>query len=151
MNPASIKGSYLSHIMNHFTINHIDNQFSAARASSIVKLTLAGYVRIHHAINPISGARKFAVTIELVVYLEEALNKFLPIWLKQARAVQSLSLAMEFGIYFILRKSEYLPAGFVSGGLSWMDITFLDNQGLKINWLHIRQQSVKSMQINIGS
>ena len=50
MNPASIKQSYLTHIQNHFTMNRIDNHFASARASSIVKLTLAGYLRIYHLI-----------------------------------------------------------------------------------------------------
>lgn len=65
MSPLSIKQSYLSHVINHFTINRIENNFSYARTSQIVKLTLAGYVKIHHKMNPISGARKFAFTIEL--------------------------------------------------------------------------------------
>ena len=37
------------------------------------------------------------------------------------------------------RKSEYLPFGAVSGGLSWKDIPFFGDQGLKIDWSLIRQ------------
>ena len=151
MSPLSIKQSYLSHVINHFTINRIENHFGYARTSQIVKLTLAGYVKIHHKMNPISGARKFAFTIELVSYLEDALNKFKPQWMEQAIAISALSLAMEFGIYFLLRKSEYLPAGSLSSGLSWKDITFFDDAGLKVQWDKISQHSVKSIQINIGT
>jgi hypothetical protein len=151
MNPASIKQSYLTHIQNHFTMNRIDNHFASARASSIVKLTLAGYLRIYHLMHPISGARKFAFTIELVGYLQQALAAYKPQWLTQPWVMESLSLAMEFGIYFLLRKSEYLPSGSVSGGLQWKDITFFDYDGLKIEWSCINKQLVKSMQINIGT
>ena len=151
MSPSSIKQSYLNHTQNHFTLNRIDNQFAAAHSAHIIKLTLKGYERIHHAMYPIAGARKFAFTIELVGYLEQALIAYKPLWIGQPWVIESLSLAMEFGIYFLLRKSEYLPNGSISGGLQWKDITFFDYDGRKIEWSCINKQSVKSMQINIGT
>ena len=151
MSPGSIKQSYLNHTQNHFTMNRIDNLFAAAHSSSIVRLTLSGYLRIHHLMHPVSGARKFAFTIELVGYLEQALKAYKPQWIGLPWVMESLSLAMEFGIYFLLRKSEYLPFGSSSGGLKWKDITFFDFNGVKVDWSRLNKKSVKSMQINIGT
>lgn len=152
MSPLSIKGSYLSHINNYFITARLKNEFGTAVKSSIVQLILRGYERIYHLMFPIDGSRKFAFTIELVLHLKAALNKFKPEWLLVDHLVEMLELAMEFGIYFLLRKSEYLPCGkAMPNGLQWKSIAFFDEEGNAIAWSSIRMKRIKTIQIKIKS
>ena len=62
---------------------------------------------------------------------------------------EHLSLAMEFGIYFLLKKSEFLPCGNKSHGIQWKNITFFPDAGHPIAFNELTRSSVKSAQINI--
>lgn len=149
MNPKSTKRVYLSAINNYFIMNKIQNFFSQAVKSSIVNISLKGYIRIFHMMNPESGAKKFAFTIELVKYLEQAVMKYKPKWIF-ATIGKPLSLAMEFGIYFLLRKSEFLPCKNQSDGIQWKDIKFHCSQGHQISFRDVKHKGVNSVQIKIA-
>ena len=56
---------------------------------------------------------------------------------------------MEFGIYFLLRKSEFLPCGNKSNGIQWKNIVFFSESGHPIAFKELTRKSVKSVQINI--
>ena len=152
MKPSSIEGSYLSHINNYFTTSRIKNEFWAASKSNIVRLILRGYERIYYAMYPINGSRKFAFTIELVNHLSAAVAKYKPGWLLIKDLVDMLQLAMVFGIYFLLRKSEFLPCQHERSpnGIAWSCINFFDKDGRIISWDSIEVSKAKTIQIKIG-
>ena len=112
---------------------------------------MRGYERIYFEMYPVDGSRKFAFTIELVSYLKQALSQYKPEWLISEYLMDMLELAMEFGIYFLLRKSEYLPCDERKpNGLAWKNITFFDYQGKLIPWTLLSASSAKTLQIKIG-
>ena len=63
-----------------------------------------------------------------------------------------MALALQFGIYFLLRKSEYLPgrsAGSFHGGLSWKNVLFFSEGGFPISWDSINVGQAKWVEIKI--
>ena len=135
MNPNSIKTAYLGSISNSFVLNGIENYFDIAHKSKLVKLTLAGYLRIYHRINPLSGERKLAFTLELVKCFSQLIKSDLSF------KNLAIDLAMKFGIFFLLRKSEYLPHGKGerlkhSKGLKWENIKLFDSCWMSIPLHH---------------
>jgi hypothetical protein len=81
--------------------------------------------------NPISGQKKLAFTIELVRFFKEFIGDNL------SMENLAIELAMKFGIFFLLRKSEYLPLSrkkksTKSKGLKWKNIQFFDFNGKSV-------------------
>ena len=149
MTPRSIRDTYLSAINREFVENRINNHFDSAIHSAFIKFILRGYMRIYHRMNPIASLKKLAFTIELVNYLEPALKLYKPEWnigLKR----RALILALKFGIYFLLRKSEYMPSvNNLYQSLRWHRIKFYDTLGYKIGWGCKDINKVRSMEIKI--
>ena len=151
MHPRSIKDTYLSSINRYFVENRIPNQFNNALQSGIIKFTLRGYSRIYYQMNPLAGLKKLAFTIELVSYLQPALSQYKPEW-NIGMKRRAFSLALKFGIYFLLRKSEYLPSHDKKReSVRWYRIKFYDALGYKISWDCNDISRVKSMELNIHS
>ena len=149
MNPRSIKDTYLSSINRDFVEKRISNYFDLAIHSNIVRYVLRGYIRIYHLMNPLSSLKKLAFTIELVNHLEPALTVYKPEW-NHGLKRRALILALKFGIYFLLRKSEFLPASNNSrGSIRWFRVKFYNALGFQIKWNSTDINSVKSMEINI--
>jgi hypothetical protein len=131
MNPNSIKTAYLSSISNSFVLQDIENYFDVAHKSKLVKMVMDGYVRIYHKMNPLSGQKKLAFTIELVKVYMESISVSLSL------ENLAIELAMKFGIFFLLRKSEFLPLSrkkksTQSKGLKWKNIQFFDFNGKSV-------------------
>ena len=144
MHPNSIKQNYISGISNQFVLRGIENSFEIASKKKIVKIILEGYTRIYYKANPKSGSRKVAFTIELVKYLREAVHK----WKLEEIVVVAIETALKIGIYFLLRKSEYVPSKGKSG-ISWKQFSFFDKKGDKIEWKNISQERVQTITIDI--
>ena len=144
MHPNSIKANYLGAISNGFILQGIENLFEIASKQKIIKIVLEGYLRIYYKANPKSGSRKVAFTIELVKYVDVALKS----WKLVKHAFVAIKLALKFGIYFLLRKSEFIPSG-SKKGICWNQIDFYDNKGDKISWNEINIENVKTVTINI--
>ena len=151
MNPYSIKKTYIYAIEAFFTTNRIRNEFGQAiRRGGIVQFMLKGYLRIYHLMHPKSEFKKIAFTIELVKYVNEAVKREKPEWLNQNFKVVFLKFALKFGIYFLLRKSEYLPDGKGRSGIKWKNMTFYTTGGLKISFEDLNRDSlIQSIEINI--
>ena len=150
MNPTSIKTVYLGAIANHFVMNRIKNQFQSSYKDRIVKLMLEGLLKLHYRINPKAENRKLAFTLELVKYLRQAVRVAGKILSKEV--LRALELALKFGIYFLLRKSEYLPcSNGRSRGISWKQIKFYRKGGYEVQWDELRNMkaAVSSITINI--
>jgi hypothetical protein len=152
LSPWSIKQTYLSAISNGFILRGIKNNFDLARRNPTIKFLLRGYIRIFSVMHPADGMKKMAFTIELVKFLEPALVKsdherrLDPLFMKVA------SLALNFGIYFLLRKSEFLPgrsAGKFHGGLQCKHVLFFSEGGFPISWDNVHIGAAKYMEIKI--
>jgi hypothetical protein len=145
MNPNSIKACYLGALSNVFVLKNIENVFEFACKKKLVKLVLDGYLRIHHQANPISGQRKLAFTLELVKYLKDATSHRSNI---NEIMLNALEVALKMGIYFLLRKSEYLP-GTNSAGLKWKDIKCYNAAGFEVDLNNISYDKVETITLNI--
>ena len=147
MNPNSIKTSYLSSISNSFVLHDVENFFDVAHKSKLVKMVMDGYLRIYHKMNPISGQKKLAFTIELVKYFKELIGDKLCI------ENLAIELAMKFGIFFLLRKSEFLPQSRKkkSRGLKWKNIQFFDFNGnpVPLHKVTVIGNHIKTLTIDI--
>jgi hypothetical protein len=140
LSPDSITGSYLTHIKNSFDITGIENHFAAVLISPIFKLSIRGVKRIHSEKNPEGGVKKIAFTLELVKYMDAALPPVphsIDSW-KESLRRRALVVGLELGIYYLLRRSEFLPCRTssheVSRGIRWRDIKFLDIEGRSIEF-----------------
>ena len=109
MSASSIKKVYLGAINSYFGSNLIENYFDLASKSFYVKYVMRGFLKIHHMLHPEGEAKKLAFTVELVQYVDAAVlgNKLKR--KEDATFMRAVKLAMKFGIYFLMRKSEYLP------------------------------------------
>jgi hypothetical protein len=153
LNPLSVKTVYIPHIKNVFTIERVVNKFAEALSSQVVKLTWKGIERIDSKRNPRGGVKKIAFTLDLVKYLDAALGNIAQSaneWKENMRR-RALVVGLEMGIYFLLRKSEYLPCttadGETSRGLTWNEIQFLDGDGRVLDFMSMDAISVRSMSL----
>ena len=147
MNPNSIKSCYLGAITNAFVLKNIENWFELACKKKLVKLVMEGYLRIYHQVNPLSGQRKLAFTLELVKYLRIAVSQKRQLVMNDIK-LKALDLALKIGIYFLLRKSEYLP-GNKTNGLKWKNIKLFDMKGFQIAWSNANQSNVSTITLDI--
>jgi hypothetical protein len=149
ISPLSTFNVYLPAIKNFYITSQISNNFSYAMKSEQVKFVERGYKKIYHKMHPISSSRKMAFTIELVNFVCAAFTNFdkesFDYWFIRAR-----ELALRTGIYFLLRKSEFLPnRNGTRSGLKRTNILFFDVEGYPIrnSVLHLGQSN--SVRINI--
>ena len=138
MSPDSIRKVYLGGIASYFVGAGIRNEFAEARRSAAVSYVLRGYMKIYSLMHPAGEAKKLAFTIELVKYLRNILTAE---QLRQRGGLfaKGLELALKFGIYFLMRKSEYLP-GYaretepVRVGMRFSVVRFYDDAGNVLKW-----------------
>jgi hypothetical protein len=152
MSPISIKKTYLCSINSYFIQQQIRNEFGNAYRCTTIRFLLRGYIRIFSLMHPASGTKKLAFTIELVQYAEHVIMKSQHQQYKNHQFIWAVQLALKFGIYFLLRKSEFLPgraAGIFNTGLKWLNVRFFDKKGIRIPWTAIRFGCAKSVEILI--
>ena len=154
MSPPPIQKVYLGSVNGYFGSLRIRNGFDGAIKSFYVKYVLRGFLKIHSDLHPRGEAKKLAFTIELVQYVDAALvgsrmeRKTNPLF------VYGVKLAMKFGIYFLMRKSEFLPGRVVGGdkvrkGLPFKWINFTDREGREISWEDVKPSRAQAVSINI--
>jgi hypothetical protein len=152
LSPASMKKVYLSAIASHFVGCKIRNGFSDAIKSDLVKYVLRGYLKIYSLMHPAGEAKKLAFTIELIKYLRVVLTAD---QLKKHGGLfaRGLDLALKFGIYFLLRKSEFLP-GYsriksepIRCGMKFSVVRFYDFEGSVVSWRKVIPGCAKSVEI----
>ena len=127
MSPFSTFDAYTPSIASFFVSQGIDNNFKVASKSDVIKFVERGYKKIFSKMHPRSESRKMAFTLELVGFVGEAMREYNrdhpDIW-----RVRAQSIALRVGIWFLLRKSEFLPSS-LGGGLQRHRIIFFDNNG----------------------
>jgi hypothetical protein len=153
MSPFSVKRTYLPAITSSFVSRGIRNEFGKAVQSPFVRYLLRGYMAIAAKIHPAGEMKKLAFTIELVKYTKPAILASSFQRKGERLFIKAASLAMTFGIYFLLRKSEYLPghsAGVFHKGLRWDHVRFFSPEGIRILWSDVRLGLTKVIEINIA-
>ena len=107
--PSSLKRTYLTSIAKDFAVRRVRNNFAVAKSSTDVKIILDGISRIYYKGNPLHGTRRLAFTAELLPFVRPAML---------ARSDSSTTdqdekacehLALKLGMWYCLRKSEFLP------------------------------------------
>ena len=154
MNPNSIKKVYIRAINSYFGSHLIENYFDMASKSFFVKYVMRGFLKIHHLIHPKGEAKKLAFTVELVQYVDAAVVGKKLKGKDNAIFMRAIKLAMKFGIYFLMRKSEFLPGRSSGGavdrkGLPFRWLQFASKDGHTIEWDNIKIKKAQSVSINI--
>jgi hypothetical protein len=156
LTPQSVCGSYLAGIKNSFILSGARNKFKEALGLDTVRLTIKGATKIYHRAHPKSGTKKLAFTLELVKYCGAALgpvsgSKVEQFWGQLKR--DAVTIGMELGIWFLLRRSEFLPHRGVRGewnrGLQWSGLRFLSSEGHRLGWEVISLDLVYMITISI--
>ena len=151
MAPQSISRTYLPGIARHFDQQRIRNNFRSAANSRDLKSLLDGFSRIYYKTTPASERRRLAFTAELQGGVIPACaaafgHDRCPI-LRLAEP-----LAIKMGMWFCLRKSEYVPSnknGRGTLGLPLSCITFSDGDNEVIPYAAIRPGIATRVTVNI--
>ena len=118
INPKSISNTYIPGIAKQFMIHKIINNFKAAAYHDITKTLLDGYIRIWSEKFPEGQNAKIPFTMVLALQAErflksgDILSTSFPTTGEPIRATANtmrLTSALLFGIFFLLRKGEFLP------------------------------------------
>jgi hypothetical protein len=133
--PQTLDRSYIGHIDYHFQITYEDPFIAEARRSKLFQATLAGFTRVFHVISPLSASKKLAVGLPFIFGMRDP--KILPSPVSEFDSIvrQAQLLALSIGVFFLLRKCEFLPGNYPSGcsrGLRWDHFTFFDSSGTAI-------------------
>lgn len=116
LSPKSIEATYIPGILSALTFHNADEPMRLAYASRAVKDTLKGFKKLHAeespegarikvpwSVNLANEAKRILIAEEVVLTQLRGLGAEL-----LALAIRRLHLAMLFGIFFLLRKSEFL-------------------------------------------
>lgn len=139
--PSSISDVYLSAIAKAFDIRGISNNFRLAANDPRTKTLLAGYTRMWAQKHPAHENIKIPFTLILALQAEQYLKSGalgVPSFVTCGSGIHAvlgimrLTCALFFGIFFLLRKGEFLPKSCNARSqhrpLRRSDIRFLDEQ-----------------------
>ena len=132
MVPESIFKGYLGGIKSYFVENKVKNYFTAVVGSEYLRFIKRGYRKIHAITHPEGEAKKIAFTMEMCNHVAPALDR-LGLY-KDPLKREAILLAISLGIFYLLRKSEYLPTSKSRRGRKWKYVRFLDRRGNVIPW-----------------
>ena len=116
--PTSIARTYIPGISKHFVIHSIRNHFKAAAYDDSTQTLLDGYIRIWNEKFPEGQKAKIPFTLVLALEAERLLKAgsiafagFATTGPTARAAIDAMRLtcALLFGIFFLLRKGEFLP------------------------------------------
>ena len=143
MSPESIIRNYLPHIENYMAEERIEIRFHEARATKRVRLVCKGLLNAYFKKNPKKGRVKVVFSLPMT----DAVPVFLrhePVWLQQL-----IRLAMRVGIWFLLRKGEYLKTSRNNGGIRRRELEFTASSGARIQYTHVGT-SVVAQALNVN-
>ena len=140
--PDTFSKSYLSHLANYIDLRGLNSNFPAARHHRRLQLTFRGLRRVFHHVHPQSQSRRLAVTLPMIDHMDAALG---PVQSPTDRVVRMVDdLALRLGIYFLMRKSEFLPTA-KSRGAQWRHLVFYDQHGNVIPRRHLQPGAAHSV------
>ena len=147
LSPDSICGAYIYNIINKFIANGWDTELiDKAMATRQYKFYKRGYKKIYNRANPKSLKAKIA--FELSMLLKTI--KLLKLKFKLERSkVLALELGLFIGLFFLLRKSEYLKCSGKGKGMKFNQITFFDEHGVEISFDKVGVIKANRVHVNI--
>ena len=157
MNPESIRKAYLPGIAANFDSNRINNNFRKTISSPWVKNVVKGFAKIYFKRpgNSKGDNRRMAFTGEFIPHIIDAMDTLFG---KNRCSVDMKNmelLAVRIGIWFVLRKSEYLPngksnLGYSKFGIALSCIIFTDVRGTAIRYEELTLETVYHGSLKIG-
>ena len=155
MHPDSVAKVYVPHIVREFTHYRVANNFHVASRHPFIKSVMAGYERIYFKITPRGTTKRLAFTAEFLSFAAPAMAApDAP----RGFTLASGSLALKMGMWFCLRKGEYLPnrkyahlSKTYSFGMRLADITFSGSDAQIIPFADLREGRATMATINIRS
>ena len=118
LQPATLQNSYFSGIAKVFDINKVLNQFRAATLHSVTKTLMDGYSRLWTQKHPAHQRAKIPFTMVLALQTETFLRSgdlvihgLTSFGASSTATMETarITCALLFGIFFLLRKGEFLP------------------------------------------
>ena len=162
--PDSIKNVYLSGIADYFDRHGILNRFREASNHNSVQLVLTSYIRTWKKKHPDSTKVKIAFGLSYAIHAERLIQSGelkvggflcsdrtnLVLFMVGVRVVT----AMWLGIFFLLRKNEFLPYQKDHHGQQApcrrQNLRFFDKQRLEITYENVGLQKAVSVSLNLS-
>jgi hypothetical protein len=123
MSAVSLTTCYLPHINNYFTLLGIHTFFGAAVKGPLARLVAKGLLNQYHRLNPKCERVKLAFSLAMTGAVSNTLRDK-PAWWRML-----VRCAMRLGVWFLLRKGEYLRTSRNGGGLPRSCLTFSSADG----------------------
>jgi hypothetical protein len=143
MSPISVVTGYLPHIGTDYAMRGVHCWFNDARKDRLVNLVAKGMLNKFHKENPKSSRAKLAFTLSMTSAVSITLRNE-PNWL-----IQLVRLSMRLGIWFLLRKGEYLKTCRNDGGLPRSCVKFADEDGRAIPYSEIGRRPASSLHLTV--
>ena len=155
MAPSSTFQTYLPSLRSDFQLRSIPNHFAAALSDPELRLNKKGLLRLYHRDRPLSASRRLAFTAHFLPHIVPALLASKPLLRLDPHRLIASHLACKVGIYFCLRKSEFMPAGSSRHssspprGIALRDVVFLraDGSPIPLSSLHPGSSATVSLVI----
>ena len=143
MSPLSVVNVYLPHIENYWAELGVDIKFCEARKCKRVKLVAKGVMNAYFKKHPKSGRVKVVFSLPM--------TDAVPIFLRHDHVCiqQLFRLAMRLGIWFLLRKGEYLKTHKNKGGLRRDCLVFSSPSGAHIPYTMIGKTVASALHVNV--
>lgn len=148
LQPDSVIGAYLPNIINGFIMRGWDtDNIKKACSGQRFRFFKRGFEKMFDKKNPKCSRAKVAFTLYMALETVKTLEVK---GMYGSRYRQAIKLAMLIGIFFLLRKSEYLESNSKSKkGIRFSDITFFTRDGKKIPWDFIGKVSANSVHLSV--
>ena len=161
--PDSIKGVYLAGIADYYDRCGVMNRFREASGHNIVQLVLASYGRSWSKKHPDSSKVKIAFGLSYALHTEKLIQSGLLLvggivcsdctdlvsYMIGVRVVTAIWM----GIFFLLRKNEFLPRYDVGAGMQEpcrrQNLRFFDNHKMEIPYDRIGSQRAFSVSLTL--
>jgi hypothetical protein len=153
LSPRSIVGAYVSNIMNEFIIRGWETiYFEQAVKCKRYGFFKRGFLKIYDKANPKCLQAKIPFTLFIALDTVAALrNMKCYRSCSGARYINGVEIALLIGIFFLLRKSEYLKdSDKKKNGLRFKSICFIDYLGEVIPWEKVGKVLARRVSLNVA-
>jgi len=147
LSPYSICGSYVYNIINEFIVNGWDTDgLDRALTTRQYKFYKRGYYKMYDKLNPKCLKSKIAFELSMLLNTVKLLKEKFSL---DEGKVLALELALFIGLFFLLRKSEYLKCSGKGKGIKFNQITIFDEHGRSIEFNRVGLIKAKRVHLNI--
>jgi hypothetical protein len=147
LSPDSICGSYVYNIINKFVVNGWDTDgLDRALTTRQYKFYKRGYKKIYNKANPKCLKAKIAFELSMLLSTVKLLKEKFSL---DNGKVLALELALFIGLFFLLRKSEFLKCSGKGKGIKFNQITLFDKHGRSIDFIKVGLVKAARVHLNI--